>query len=157
MLPHYLASIAYRLQKALRDAPDGFPDFSAGPQVRTPHELIRHMTDVLAYALWVLAESSTAPSVGQTFREDVARFHAVLEALRRQLETPNNAGMETVEDLLQGPFSDVMTHVGQIALLRRLAGSPVLPEDFMAATIDRRNVGPDQPKPVRSLEADPGV
>lgn len=41
----------------------------------------------------------------------------------------------TLEELLHGPLSDVMTHAGQLALLRRLAGSPLPPERFIEATI----------------------
>ena len=40
MLRHLLAALAYRTQKALRDAPEGFADFRAGQDVRTPAELV---------------------------------------------------------------------------------------------------------------------
>ena len=50
LLKHFLAALAYRTQKALRDAPPDFADFRAAPQVRTPHELVRHMDSVLGYS-----------------------------------------------------------------------------------------------------------
>jgi hypothetical protein len=55
----------------------------------------------------------------------------------------------TAETMLQGPFSDAMTHVGQLAMLRRLAGSPVPPENFLFAAISPANLGVDQPLPVK--------
>jgi hypothetical protein len=50
LLRHFLAALAYRTQKALRGAPASFGGFGAGQRVRTPIELVRHMTSVLAYA-----------------------------------------------------------------------------------------------------------
>lgn len=39
------------------------------------------------------------------------------------------------ERLLQGPVADALTHFGQIAILRRMAGSPVRPENYFRAAI----------------------
>ena len=50
LLRHFLAALAYRTQKALRDAPAEFAEFNPGNKVRTPKELVRHMTSVLGYA-----------------------------------------------------------------------------------------------------------
>ena len=61
----------------------------------------------------------------------------------------------TPERLLQGPFSDAMTHAGQLALLRRLAGDPVAPENFVVAKIDAQCLGPQQPDPVSPDEVWP--
>jgi hypothetical protein len=47
LLQHFLAAIAYRTQKALRGAPDTFGEFRAAKNVRTPHELLWHMTGVI--------------------------------------------------------------------------------------------------------------
>ncbi len=55
----------------------------------------------------------------------------------------------TPEKLLQGPFSDAMTHAWTIAMLRRLAGSPVEPENFIYADIRPDNLGANQPAPVK--------
>ena len=54
----------------------------------------------------------------------------------------------TPERLLQGPLSDAMTHAGQLAMLRRLVGSPVPPENFIVAEIDGARLGPEQADPV---------
>jgi hypothetical protein len=64
-------------------------------------------------------------------------------------------GDMTAPRLLQGPFSDAMTHAGQLAMLRRLAGSPVAPENFIVAAIDAENAGPDQAQPVSPDEVWP--
>src|SRR6185503_14650582 len=83
-------------------------------------------------------------------RGEVRRFHDMLEDLGRHIETgsPLLEGM-SAERLLQGPFSDAMTHAGQLAMLRRLAGSPVAPEDFSRAEIRSERLGPDQAEPAR--------
>src|SRR5437868_4461818 len=50
MLNHFLAALAYRTQKALRDAPADFGSFKPPNNIRAPKELVRHMTSVLGYA-----------------------------------------------------------------------------------------------------------
>jgi hypothetical protein len=54
LLRHFLAAIAYRTQKALREAPAHYPTFSAGNKVRTPVELLRHMTALMGLRAHVL-------------------------------------------------------------------------------------------------------
>ena len=110
LLKHFLAVLAYRTQKALRDARPEFANFRAAPQVRTPHELIRHMDSVLGY--------SRTYFLGGTYQPP------------------------TLPD-----FSAAMTHAGQLALLRRLSGSPVPPENFIFADIAPENLSPNQPQP----------
>jgi hypothetical protein len=150
MLVHFLAALAYRTQKALRDAPASFAHFEAGNQVRTPHWLVSHMDSVLGYALTCFEgeESRYQGSRLPTFEDEIARFHAKLEALADHLRRGTPLRSATPEQLLQGPFSDAMTHAGQLAMLRRLAGSPIPPENFIVASISADNVGPDQPPPV---------
>ncbi len=77
-----------------------------------------------------------------------ARFHAMLEDLARHLTEGTELIGTTEERLLQGPFADAMTHAGQLAMLRRLAGVPVPPENFIEAAVDPANLGPRQPEPV---------
>ena len=153
LLRHFLAAIAYRTQKALRGAPDSFGGFQAGNHVRTPQELLWHMTGVLGYARTFFLGGKWQPGKLATFSEEIQRFHEVLEDLARLLEEPMKAENVSAEQLLQGPLADVMTHAGQLALLRRLAGSPVAPENFVRARIDASNLGPDQPQPAAP---DPG-
>ena len=149
MLAHFLAALAYRTQKALRGAPASFASFEAGNQVRTPHWLVAHMDGVLGYALTCFEGEETRyrSSLLPTFDAEVERFHGKLEALARHLRTGTPLRSATPEQLLQGPFADAMTHAGQLAMLRRLAGSPIPPENFIVAKISAANVGPDQPEP----------
>ena len=148
MLKHYLAALAYRMQKALRDAPESFADFRARPGVRTPHELVYHMTGVMGYARTFFIGGEWRPEKIPAFREEILRFHEILEDIGHHLDNEIPFKETTPEKMLQGPFSDAMTHAGQLAMLRRLYGSPVPPENFIVATIDPRNLGPDQPDPV---------
>ena len=146
MLRHCLAAIAYRAQKALRDAPDSYGDFHAGTQVRTPHELVRHVTSVLGYARTLFLGGAWRPAMLPTFRAEIARLHEIIEDLGQLIERGDEPSIGP-EQLLQGPLADAMTHVGQLAMLRRLAGAPVAPENFVFAKIDANNLGPDQPPP----------
>lgn len=153
LLKHFLAAIAYRTQKALRGAPESFADFRAGGNVRTPHELVWHMTGVLGYARTFFRGGVWQPDKLAAFAEEVERFHQVLEDLGAMLEKEPPTREISMEQLLQGPLADAMTHAGQLALLRRLAGSPVPPENFVRASIDARNLGANQSAPVAP---DPG-
>ena len=148
LLRHFLAALAYRTQKALRGAPSEFPEFRAPHLVRTPHELIRHMDSVLGYARTFLIGGTYRPPVLPSFAEAVTHFHETLADLARHLELGTEFRGITAERMLQGPFSDAMTHVGQLAMLRRLAGSPVPPENFVFAAIAPTNLGVDQPQPL---------
>jgi hypothetical protein len=150
LLRHFLAALAYRTQKALRGAPADFGSFHAAGDVRTPAQIVCHMTSVLGYARTYFVGGAYRPAYLESLQEEVERFHAVLADLGQHIErgSPLLEGM-TAERLLQGPFSDAMTHVGQLALLRRLAGSPVAPENFLFAEITPQRLGPDQAEPAR--------
>jgi len=149
LLGHFLAALAYRTQKALRDAPANFGSFRMEDGVRTPAELVRHMTSVLGYARTHFIGGHYWPEPLSSFDEEVIRFHEMLGTLAQHLRNGDVLldGM-TEERLLQGPFSDAMTHAGQLALLRRLAGAPVPPENFIVAEIRPDRLGPDQANPV---------
>ena len=148
LLKHFLAALAYRTQKALRGASPEFANFSAGGKVRTPHQLIRHMDSVLGYARTYIIGGSYRPPETSNLAEAVVHFHEVIEDLAHHLEAGSEMHGITPEVMLQGPFSDAMTHAGQLAMLRRLAGYPVPPENFICAAIMPDNLGPDQPLPI---------
>jgi len=148
LLHHYLAALAYRTQKALRGAPTKSGHFQAGQQVRTPIQVLCHMTNVLGYARTFFTGGNYRAEPLPTLEAEIRRFHEMLEDLSRHLTADTPLQDTTPERLLQGPFSDAMTHAGQLATLRRLFGSPVPPEDFIKADIDAENLGPDQPDPV---------
>lgn len=154
LLKHYLAAIAYRTQKALRDAPADYPDFSAGRRVRTPVEILRHMTSLLGYSrtLFLGGSYPFRPEPLATFEDEVARFHDMVGGVGDLLERGVPLKEISFEQFLQGPLSDLMTHVGQLALLRRLAGAPVAPESFIHAQVDAQRLGSDQALPARPDE-----
>ena len=147
LLRHFLAALAYRTQKALREAPAGFAEFRAAPNLRTAHELVWHMTGVIGYAVALFDGTRWQPERLPSFEAEVARFHKTLEALAGRFDGgpwPQGIGAET---LLQGPMADAMTHAGQLAMLRRIQGSPVPPENFLLADIRATNLGADQAMP----------
>ena len=148
LLRHFLAALAYRTQKAVRDAPPEFGDFRACDGVRTPSELVRHMTSVLGYARTFFVGGQYRPDPLPSLPEETLRLHDMLCDLAQHFEagTPLLQGI-SAERLLQGPFADAMTHAGQLAMLRRLAGAPVPPENFIVADIDGERCGPAQPDP----------
>jgi hypothetical protein len=161
LLKHFLAALAYRTQKALRDAPASFGDFRPQEGVRSPAELVRHMASVLGYACTFFTGGRYRPEPLSTLDAEIARFHEMIETLAGHIEStaPLGEGV-TPERLLQGPLADAMTHAGQLGLLRRLAGIPVAPENFVFAEIDPHRLGRDQARPARPdavwPEAPPG-
>ena len=156
LLGHFLAALAYRTQKALRDAPAEFANFEAGNQIRTPSELVRHMTSVLGYSRTFFIGGSYWPDALESLDAEIERFHSMLESLSKHLEDGDSLlGDMTEERLLQGPFSDAMTHAGQLGMLRRLFGEPIPPENFIVANIGAENLTADQPAPVSPDEVWP--
>jgi hypothetical protein len=148
IIRHFLASIAYRTQKALRGAPEGFADFRVDSFVRTPHELILHMTGVIGFACSLYDGRDSWPNKLPAFKDEIERFHQTLKELGEYIDSSKNPKGTSLERLLQGPLSDAMTHAGQIALIRRLFGSPVPGEGFMLADINAENLSSNQPDPV---------
>ena len=117
MLRHFLGALAYRTQKALRGAPEGFATFDAGGGVRTPMELVRHMASVLGYSRTFFIGGSYRAEPLESFDDEIERFHQMLGDLRAHLEKGTPLIDTTEERMLQGPFSDAMTHAGQLAML----------------------------------------
>jgi|SRR5580698_6887141 hypothetical protein len=148
LLRHTLATLAYRGGKALRGAPDTFADFHASPETRTPGQILAHIGDLLDWALSTArGEKQWHVSAQLPWPEEVRRFFAALEALDAYLasESPLQA---PAEKLFQAPIADALTHVGQIAILRRIAGVPMRAENYYVAKIAIGSVGADQPAPV---------
>ncbi|HVN75502.1 MAG TPA: hypothetical protein VMT19_04240 [Thermoanaerobaculaceae bacterium] len=148
LLIHDLAAIAYRTQKALRGAPPGFASFRAASNVRTPHELVGHMDSVLGYACTFFVGGDYRVPPMPEFDAEISRFHVTISRLADLIAKETDWRAVTPEQLLQGPLADALTHAGQLAMLRRLAGHPVAPENFVFADVRASNLGPDQPMPV---------
>jgi hypothetical protein len=152
ILRHSLATLAYRGGKTLRGAPAGFSGFRAAAGSRTPGEILAHICDLFDWAV-KLADGvhewhSTGP---RAWEDDSARFFAALEAFDRRLRSGAALG-SSAEKLFQGPVADALTHVGQIAMLRRMAGAPVKGENYFKAGITVGRVGADQAAPVLEFE-----
>lgn len=147
LLLHYLASIAYHIQKAIRNAPDEYWKFSAGNNVRTPEEILIHMTGLLGYIKTLFNSGVYKPEPLPDIQEEISRFHKLLEEVAELLDNDSELREVTELQLLQGPLSDIMTHIGQLSMLRRLYGDPVPPENFIDADISPERLGKNQPAP----------
>lgn len=147
-LRHTLATIAYRGGKVLRGAPDDFGSVSAGSDSRTAVQILAHVGDLFDWGLALAdGEHRWTPTETDDWYGQVERFHAGLAAVDARLADEAPLGRPAAK-LLQGPLADALTHIGQIAMLRRLAGSPVRGENYYKAKIELGRVGPDQPGPV---------
>ncbi len=147
MLRHTVATLAYRGGKVLRGAPDDFSGFRAAGTTRTPGQILAHIGDLLDWAL-KLADGKTDwhETPQQSWAQDTERFFAGLEALDARLASGTPVGLPA-ESLFQGPIADALSHVGQIALLRRMAGAPIRGENYFKAAIAAGRVGAEQSPP----------
>jgi hypothetical protein len=149
LLRHTLATLAYRGGKALRGAPAEFAEFRVGAPPRTPGEILAHMGDLLDWSLSIVdGKESWHNSPALTWEQGSARFFAGLEAFDRRLASGGPIECP-VERLFQGPIADALTHVGQIAMLRRLAGCPTSGENYFVADIAAGRVGAEQAAPAQ--------
>lgn len=151
-LRHSVATLAYRAGKALRGAPPGFEELRISASTRSAGEILAHMSDLMTWALG-LARGTRAWSDSPTvpWEEGVTRFFAALAAFDAYLAS--DAPLQApAEKLFQGPIADALTHVGQIATRRRVAGAPVKGENYFLADIVAGRVGPDQAAPRREFD-----
>ena len=147
LLRHILATVAYRGGKALRDASTEFATFRACDNARTPLEILSHLGDLYGWAVSIARGQEEWKGVeAQSWDEASARFFANLNALDQFLSSAEPLGCSPLQ-LFQGPIADSLTHVGQLAMLRRLAGTPMRAENYFVADITAGRVGPDQSKP----------
>ena len=148
LLRHFLAAIAYRTQKALRDAPEHYATFGAGNRVRTPAELVRHIASLMGYVRTFFEGGTYQAQPLPAFQAEVERLHEQLQEVGKLLASGAKCAI-TTEQLLQGPLADAMTHVGQLAMLRRLADAPIAPENFIYADVRADRLHAGQPLPAR--------
>ncbi len=135
LLRHAVATVRYRGNKSLRDAAPEFAQFRIAETVRTPVEILAHIGDLFDWALRLShGTSQWTEAKPLAWEDEVARFHRVLDEFDQRLNSPE-AMSAPVERLLQGPVADALTHVGQLATLRRLAGSPIQSENYFKASI----------------------
>ena len=154
VIRHLVATLAYRASKVLRDAPADFATLSVGSNTRRPVQIVAHMGDLMTWAL-TLARGDNVWTRGGSddWQTEVQRFFSELETLDRQLaaSTPP-AG--AAEKLIQGPLADALTHVGQLAMLRGIAGAAVRPESYAKADIVVGRVGQQQAASRREFDGD---
>lgn len=152
LLRHTLATVAYRGGKALRGAPHSFATFHIGDKTRTPAQILAHMGDLFDWALSIAqGKQAWKDSVPLSWDAEVERFFAAIQKFDDYLASSEPLH-GSAEGLFQGPVADALTHIGQIAMLRRLAGSPVLSENYFRADIFAGRVGPEQSVPRREFE-----
>jgi hypothetical protein len=152
LLRHTVATVAYRGGKALRGAPESFAKFSIGEKPRTPAQILAHMGDLFDWSLSLaLGEAVWHDSEPLPWDAEVARFFASLKKIDAYLASTEPL-RSSAEGLLQGPIADALTHIGQIAMLRRLAGCPIKGENYFKAEITAGRVGSEQAAPRREFD-----
>ena len=151
-LRHTLAAVAYRGGKALRSAPDSFASFHIGDKTRTPAQILAHLGDLFDWALSIAqGKPAWKDSTPLSWNAEVDRFFVTLQKFDDYLASSEPLH-GSAEGLFQGPIADALNHIGQIAMLRRLAGSPILAENYFKADIVAGRVGSDQSAPRREFE-----
>lgn len=152
LLRHCLATLAYRGGKAVRAMPSAIAVAQANPDTRSALQILAHVGDLLDWAASIAqGHQEWHDSVPLPWQEEVERFYAGLARLDAVLasDAPLRA---PAERLFQGPIADALTHVGQIALLRRMSGAPVRGENYYKAEIQKGIVGPDQSRPAKEFD-----
>lgn len=151
-LRHALAVVAYRGGKVIRSAPQGFGDFRVSEDARTPSQILAHLCDLLDWTLSLLRGAQAwRDSAPARWEQDAERFFRGLAQVDEQLASgPVPEG--SPRRIVQGPLADALTHIGQLAMLRRLFGAPVRGENYYVADIEVGRVGPEQPSPRREFD-----
>ena len=149
LLRHTVATLSYRAAKALRGAPPEFSVFAGAG--RTPVEILAHMGDLFDWALGMAdGRHVWHESAPLAWDGEVARFFAVLAAFDQRLASGAPLAVSE-ERMFQGPVADALTHTGQLAMLRRLAGCPFHGENYFRSEIVVGRVGADQAPPVQEF------
>lgn len=140
LLRHLVTTLAFRGSIAITDAPDGFTEFRAGETTRTAGEILAHIGDLIEGSLYLVkGELVYLQSSPQAWSEDVKRFFTAVKEF--DLYLASAAPLEQpIEKLMQGPIADALTHVGQIVMLRRLAGKPIREESYFTVEIVARAI-----------------
>jgi hypothetical protein len=151
MLRHTLATLAYRAGKVLRDVPAEFQAFRPSEGGRSAGQILAHMGDLMDWAVSIAeGKEKWKDSQPQRWDADVQRFFAGVARFDGCLAGPL-AGQAPVERLFQGPVADAVSHVGQLAMMRRMAGAPIRGENYFKADIAEGRVGMDQAAPKREF------
>ena len=148
------ATLAYRAAKVLRDVPPDFAQKSFGDTTRQPVRIVAHMGDLMTWGVSMAGGGKEwKPAGSDDWSTEVERFFTGLAALDAALAADGEF-MGSIEKLIQGPLADALTHVGQLAMLRGMAGIPVRPESYARAVITAGRVGLDQEAPRAEFDGD---
>ena len=147
LLRHTVATVAYRGGKTLRGAPAEFANFRQNPTLRTPVQILAHLGDLFDWALSLAqGRHDWHSSEPLPWDQEVARFFRTLAAFDGYLASGLPLG-SPAEKLFQGPVADALTHIGQIAMLRRASGAPIRAENYFKAEVVAGRVGSEQTTP----------
>jgi hypothetical protein len=149
LLRHTLATVAYRGSKALRGAPESFAEYGA-PE-KSAIQIVAHLGDLFDWALsMAVGKQAWKDSQPLPWNDEILRFHKTLGAFDDYLasDQPLHA---PIEKLFQGPIADSLTHIGQLAMMRRLAGCKITGENYFVADVATGRVGPDQATPKKEF------
>ena len=151
-LRHAVATAAYRGGKTLRGAPESFGGFRVGDSSRAPVEILAHIGDLFDWALTMAkGDAAWKGSKPLPWNAEVDRFFATLKRLDDYLASKEPLH-NPVDKLFQGPVADALTHIGQLAMLRRLAGCQIKGENYFKAEIVAGRVGAEQATPRREFD-----
>jgi hypothetical protein len=135
LLRHLVATLAFRGGIAIAEAPENFAEFRAGETARSAGELLAHIGDLIQGSLYLMkGEFVYLQSAPQSWAEDVKRFFTAVKEFDLYLASDAPLA-QPIEKIVQAPIADALTHVGQIAMLRRLAGKPIQSEGYFEAEI----------------------
>jgi hypothetical protein len=152
LLRHTVATVAYRGGKAVRGAPASFASFSGDGTDRTAVKILAHIGDLYD---WALAQAKGAEAWNDStpldWDREVDRFFAALQRFDEYLASDAPLAA-TPEKLFQGAIADSLTHIGQIAILRRLGGAKMKSENYSRADIVAGRVGPQQTTAKREFD-----
>ena len=148
------ATLAYRAAKVLREVPPDFANYTCGASTRQPLQIVSHLGDLMAWGVTIADGDINWKAEGSAdWDREVARFFDGLALLDAALAA-DRPFKGSVDKLIQGPFADALTHVGQLAMMRGMAGAPVRPESYARAKIETGRVGRDQAAPGYEFDGD---
>lgn len=134
-LRHLLATLKYRCTLAITNVPEDYPTFDIGEGVKKPIEILFHISQVLRYAQSVFNQDIKFDIALKSWDGEVEQFYKEVELLDKYISEGLPDRERIMEKLLQGPISDALTHVGQLLMLRRLAGDPIRGKNYFKADI----------------------
>jgi len=154
LLRHTVATLAYRAQKALTEAPASFVTERLSAASRTPLEIVAHMGDLVEWAeRMAKGEYRWAPEPVADWNAARDRFFTGLAALDAAI-AESKLTAYSADVIFQGPIADALTHVGQLAMMRGIAGAPMRPESYARAEIQVGRVGVEQSTVRKEFDGD---